>query len=167
MAEIIVILSISSDDFLHVRFEVAEQKMWNYSSNMYDEKKKCLQGNKWCNNSHASNTHIDLYDIPLYRNNPHPLPSDADWILQIHTYILIIYISNNFYIFIFLQILLAIKSPDFPLSFENYLRAVILCSSLDIESKIRGLYRYALLSKDHLDKNCLFRQDFVSYKAHC
>ena len=24
----------------------------------------CLQGNKWCNNSHTSSTHIDLYDIP-------------------------------------------------------------------------------------------------------
>ena len=31
----IIILSVSFDDFLHVRFEVAEQQMWNYA---YDEK---------------------------------------------------------------------------------------------------------------------------------
>ena len=31
-AENITILSVSSDDFLHDIFEVAEQQMWNYSS---------------------------------------------------------------------------------------------------------------------------------------
>ena len=32
-----MILSFSSDDFLHVRLKVAEQQMWNYSSYVYDE----------------------------------------------------------------------------------------------------------------------------------
>ena len=36
--EIITILSISSDDFLHAFLEVAEQQMWNYSS--YVKKKQ-------------------------------------------------------------------------------------------------------------------------------
>ena len=37
--EDIIILSVSSDDFLHVRLEVAEQQLWNYSSYVYKEKK--------------------------------------------------------------------------------------------------------------------------------
>ena len=36
----ITILSVSSDDFLHAFFEVAEQQMWSYSS--YVKKKKKL-----------------------------------------------------------------------------------------------------------------------------
>ena len=36
----ITILSVSSDDFLYAILEVAEQKMWNYSS--YMKKKKDL-----------------------------------------------------------------------------------------------------------------------------
>ena len=39
MSEKIVILSISSDDFLHAILEVTEQQMWNYSSYVYDGKK--------------------------------------------------------------------------------------------------------------------------------
>ena len=37
--ENIIILSVTSNDFLHVRLEVAEQQMWNYSSGVYKEKK--------------------------------------------------------------------------------------------------------------------------------
>ena len=40
--ENIIILSVSSDDFLHVRLEVAEQQMRNYSLYVYEEKKKEL-----------------------------------------------------------------------------------------------------------------------------
>ena len=40
LAENITILSVSSDYFLHAILEVAELQMWNYSSYMYDEKKK-------------------------------------------------------------------------------------------------------------------------------
>ena len=35
-AENFTILSVSSDDFLHAIFEVAEQQMWNYNSYVYD-----------------------------------------------------------------------------------------------------------------------------------
>ena len=45
--------------------------------------------NKWCNNSHTSSTHIVIYDIPhifYTRIDPHPLSSDADWILLIYIY---------------------------------------------------------------------------------
>ena len=41
-AENITILSVSSDYFLHAILEVAKQHMWNYSSYVYDEKKKIL-----------------------------------------------------------------------------------------------------------------------------
>ena len=36
-------LSVSSDDFLHVRLEVSEQQMWNYSSYEYEEKNLILR----------------------------------------------------------------------------------------------------------------------------
>ena len=36
-AKNITILSVSSEDYLHTSFEVAEQQMWNYSS--YSEDK--------------------------------------------------------------------------------------------------------------------------------
>ena len=32
-------IAISSDDFLHVRFQVVEQQMCNYSSYVYEKKK--------------------------------------------------------------------------------------------------------------------------------
>ena len=32
----IIILSVSSDNFLHAILEVAQQQMWNYSSYLYD-----------------------------------------------------------------------------------------------------------------------------------
>ena len=35
--ENIIILSVSSDDFLHAFLEVAEQQMWNYSSYLENE----------------------------------------------------------------------------------------------------------------------------------
>ena len=34
-----IILFVSSDDFLQVIFEVAEQQTWNYNSYVYEEKK--------------------------------------------------------------------------------------------------------------------------------
>ena len=36
--ENIIIHSVSSDDFLHVRLEAVEQQMWNYSSYVYEKK---------------------------------------------------------------------------------------------------------------------------------
>ena len=38
--ENVIIISVSSDNFLYVRLEVAKQQMWNYSSYAYDEKNK-------------------------------------------------------------------------------------------------------------------------------
>ena len=39
----IIILFVLSDDFLHVRFEVAKLQMWNYSSYIYEEKKSSVR----------------------------------------------------------------------------------------------------------------------------
>ena len=44
--ENITIISVSSDDFLHAFLEVAEQKMWNYSSYLKDKKLKNKDKNK-------------------------------------------------------------------------------------------------------------------------
>ena len=41
--ENIIIVSISSDDFLHVRLEVVEKQMWNYSSYVYEKKLKKIE----------------------------------------------------------------------------------------------------------------------------
>ena len=37
LPENIIILSVSSDDFLQIRIEVVELQMWNYSSYVYEE----------------------------------------------------------------------------------------------------------------------------------
>ena len=42
-AENITIFYVSSDDYLHAIHEVEEQQMWNYSSFVYDEKRRILK----------------------------------------------------------------------------------------------------------------------------
>lgn len=51
---------------------------------------------------------------------------------------------------------LAFKAPNFPLSFENYLRAVVMCSSLDVESKIRASFHFTNNGQT-LDKNLILK----------
>ena len=48
--ENITMLSVSSDDYLHASFKVAEQQMWNYSSYSEDkkkDKKQKVKNKKW------------------------------------------------------------------------------------------------------------------------
>ena len=65
LPENIIILSVSSDDFLHVRLEVAEQQMWNYRSYVYEKKSSSQAKGKGIKTIRVRNIEKQGQEVPV------------------------------------------------------------------------------------------------------